>query len=139
MSHCIKSQPAARMQCALCFDAYLSQMASQIMCLVQGLAEQLMTIDTPASLQEGTSGPLRLSALGCAILSHALRLPQVPEAGTCMQSLQEALLALPATQIACKPRACKEATTAYILDHLAPLSPWPTMLVSLIALSCLVC
>lgn len=44
---------------------------------VQGMAEQLMTLHTPASLQEGASGPLQLSALGCAILSHTLKLSEV--------------------------------------------------------------
>ncbi len=41
---------------------------------VQGLAEQLMMLDTPVS---EAAGPLRLSTLGCAILSQILGLPHV--------------------------------------------------------------
>lgn len=44
---------------------------------VQGLAEQLLTLDTPGSLAVEGSGPVRLSTLGCAILSHVLALPVV--------------------------------------------------------------
>ena len=46
---------------------------------MQGLAEQLMTLDTAACLQDTYTKkhPLRLSTLGCAVLSQILALPNV--------------------------------------------------------------
>ena len=55
------------------------QQQAQRLCLlaVQGLAERLLTLDSPPLPVEGGPKAVRLSTLGCAILSHLLGLSHV--------------------------------------------------------------
>ena len=46
-----------------------------------------MTLDTPAALKEGVTGPVRLSTLGCATLTHIFGLSHVRAANTASASL----------------------------------------------------
>ncbi|KAK9798918.1 hypothetical protein WJX73_010578 [Symbiochloris irregularis] len=89
---------AAAHRTGACNDAVSSSLASGLKHTGQqdckGLAERLMTLDSPASLQEGQEGPLRPSPLGCTILTQALQLSQAA-AKPFADSLQQ----IPATQL----------------------------------------